>query len=365
MPMFKNYFKSTLKTKISSNGDFWHWFVKNEMRFFRVVKSQQNIQKNFFNELSRSLSKLRNGYFFLVGMYNDNTAELVLTADGNAKNVVFVEELVQQAPKLKNWIVTALKQPSINHDEGLEMHGYKFSSNNVSFYENTNPNKPDLISITFTHPQLNHENRSEITNGIYLFIENYLGELNMLTIIDELHFQTLSEANQPLNSIEKLNSYLTWRQKEFVEKYEGIKRNTESDKHGSYEATLENGKPLLAVINTDLLSWDSHPSHPWILVTEIKYESEPNGLPNKKTLKNLYKIDDALLDKLKDEKGYLYIGSQTSESIRTLFFACRDFRYPSKIVDKLQNNNEHRFEIEYDLYKDKYWQSFDKYRLSN
>jgi hypothetical protein len=47
--------------------------------------------------------------FFLTGMYNDDTVELVLTADGAVKNIVFVEELVNSAPKIEGWKFTALK----------------------------------------------------------------------------------------------------------------------------------------------------------------------------------------------------------------------------------------------------------------
>jgi hypothetical protein len=42
-------------------------------------------------------------------MYDENTVELVLTADGNTKNIVFVEELVEQAPRIEGWKFTALK----------------------------------------------------------------------------------------------------------------------------------------------------------------------------------------------------------------------------------------------------------------
>lgn len=42
-------------------------------------------------------------------MYNASTAELVVTADGDIKTFVWVEELIAAAPKLANWKFTALK----------------------------------------------------------------------------------------------------------------------------------------------------------------------------------------------------------------------------------------------------------------
>ncbi len=57
---------------------------------------------------------------------------------------------------------------------------------------------------------------------------------------------------QLLNSKE----FLTWRQKEFIEKYEGARYDTENDEYSMMEAELESGNMLLAIVNTNLLEWD-------------------------------------------------------------------------------------------------------------
>jgi len=82
------------ESPINSYADFWAWFQKNEKIFFDTVrnrKESKEIEKDFFAKLSPKLRELKDGYFYLTGMYNDNTVELVLTADGNTKNIVFVE----------------------------------------------------------------------------------------------------------------------------------------------------------------------------------------------------------------------------------------------------------------------------------
>ena len=44
------------------------------------------------------------------------------------------------------------------------------------------------------------------------------------------------------------------------------------------------------------------------------------------------------------------------------FYAlCRDFRKPSKVLYKLQEEYAGQVEITYDIYKDKYWQSFNRF----
>jgi Family of unknown function (DUF695) len=361
MHFLKNIFAKK-DQPVNSYQDFWNWFQKNERRFFKAVKEKGNIEKNFFDKLSPKLNQLKDGYFYLTGMYNDNTVELVLTADGTIKNIVFVEELVDAAPKIEGWKFTALKPGSDIKNFSINMEGYQFNDENISFYPNNFPDYPDEIDITVVHNDLNNKNRTTITNGTYIFLDNYLGELNFATTIDNLTVIGKDEADQELIPVGKLKDFLTWRQKEFIEKYEGIRHNTEDDNYSILEAELESGNVLLAVINMDLLQWDSKASHPWILNIEIKFEGEyNNGMPDNETYQILDEIENKVLEELKDVEGYLNIGRQTADSTREIYFACKDFRKPSKVLHQIHEHYSGRIDLSYDIYKDKYWQSFNRF----
>lgn len=361
MGIFRNLI-GTKETPIKSNNDFWNWFQTNEKDFFKVIKNRGNIERDFFNKLSSKLNQLRDGYWFLAGMFDDNTAELVLTADGIYRNIVFVEELVQSAPKIDNWKFTALK-PALNiNDVYISMGDLKFSKENLSFYSNDNPGYPDEIDITVAHADYKDDLKEPITNGVYIFMDNYLGELNSVTTIDSMQIIGKEQAEKELIPIEKLKDYLIWRQKEFIEKYEGTRYNTENDSYNSLEATLNNGKPLLAIVNSALLDWDSKASHPWILKVEIKYKGNENGMPDKETYELMNMFEDELMLELKDSEGYLNVGRQTADSSREIYFACKDFRLPSKILTKFQSEYKNRLNVDYDIYKDKYWQSFNRFK---
>src|SRR5690606_31259503 len=95
-----------------------------------------------------------------------------------------------------------------------------------------------------------------IINGTYIFLDNYLGELNFATVIDNITVIAQEDAENELIPIEKLKDFLIWRQKEFTEKYEGIRHDTKQDNHSGLEAELESGNKLIAIINSDLLNWD-------------------------------------------------------------------------------------------------------------
>jgi hypothetical protein len=120
---------------------------------------------------------------------------------------------------------------------------------------------------------------------------------------------------------------------------------------------------LIAVVNAELLNWDRKASHPWISALKIKYDgSKNNGMPNNNDYKKLTDIEEEIMQELKDSDGYLNIGRETANGEREIYFACKDFRKPSKVLFKIQQNYSNIFEIEYDIYKDKYWQCFDRFK---
>jgi hypothetical protein len=362
MNLLKNIF-GTNEVQVKTYQDFWTWFENNEKTFFKIVKSGKNIQRDFFKKLSPKLAELKDGIFYLTGMYDENTAELILTPDGTVKNIVFVEELINFAPIIPGWRFTSLK-PSIDlKNVCINMSGYIFDSESLFFYSNEYSKYPDEIDITIIHKNYKEEDKSAITNGTFIFLDNYLGELNFVTKIDNVKVIGKNQAEKELIPIEKLKSFINWREKEFIEKYEGKRYDTENDAYASLEAELKNGKPLIAVVNTTLLEWESKASHPWILNIAVKYNGEDNnGMPDNATYELLNKFEDELMIELKDFDGYLNIGRETSDSIREIFFACKDFRKPSKILFEKIKHYTNILEIDYDIYKDKYWKSLDRFR---
>lgn len=358
--------KSTSKlaeNPIKTYDDFWNWFIKHEQKFHNTVKTQQNIEVDFFDKIAPKLNQLKEGIYFLKGMLDENTVDLILTADGNIKNLYFVEELVARAPKLEGWKFRAHKPAIGIENANIKMADYEFGVDNMSFYDDSSSNYPDEINIAIIHDDFNEENKRDIMNGCYILLDNYLGELNLATKIDNIEFVAKNKAQKELVPLSKLKDFLIWREKEFIEKYEGIRHDTESDAYSGMEATLNNGMPLLAIINTDLLNWDSTASHPWIVNITMEYNGdENNGFPDKNTLAFLNDIEDELMEDLKDEDGYLNVGRETADGKREVFFACKEFRKPCKVLDTIIDKYDNKVIIKYSIYKDKYWRTFDKYR---
>ncbi|MBS1741528.1 MAG: DUF695 domain-containing protein [Bacteroidetes bacterium] len=348
---------------IDSYKEFWNWFKKNKSAFFKVILEGDNIHEDFFDKLSEKLDQVKEGIFYLAGMHDDQTVELTFTVDGNIKNIIFVEELLAVAPKLKGWKFTTLKPAQDMTDVTVSIGGYTFSFENLHFFANETPGYPDQIDICIVYDEaVTDENRDTIANGVYLFLDNYLGELDFIMNIDNLQVLGKSETDAELIPVSKLKEYLLWRQTEFVEKYKGTRHNTDDDHYALLEAELENGDPLFAMINEDLMQWDCKSSHPWILAVGIGYHAEGNrGIPDDESSGYLEKIEDDIMFQLKDYEGYLNVGRQTADNLREIYFACSEFRKPSKVIYEIQKKYAGSFKIDYHIYKDKYWQSFERF----
>ncbi len=120
---------------------------------------------------------------------------------------------------------------------------------------------------------------------------------------------------------------------------------------------------MVAVVNSDLLEWNSKASHPWVLRFEIKYGGENNnGFPDEKTYKFLDLIENDITIKLKDFEGYLNIGRETVDNLREIYITCKEFRKPCKVADKIVKKYSNNIEINYEIYKDKYWSSLNRFR---
>lgn len=361
MSFLKNIFGKK-ETAVKSYSDFWDWFLKQEKAFFKVVQEGENINKGFFDVLSPKLDEIHDGIYFLSGMLDQQTAELILTPDGAIKNIYVIEELVAAAPEMEGWKFTALKPASDIKDVSINYEGFKFNSKNLKFYPNLHKTYPDEIDLTIVYDDFTEDKKGLIANGIYIFLDNFLGELHSVTLIDNMKVSGNEGISEELIPIEKLKDYLIWREKEFVEKYEGLRHDTENDGYANFEGKRKEGGVVLALINTTILEWDKKASHPWVFIVSFAFKStDETGLPDSETYKLLNEIEDEIMVDLKDLEGYLNIGRETADSKREIFFACKEFRKPPKVLDTIIKKYSQALEISYDIYKDKYWQSFRHY----
>jgi len=353
---------------VNSYADFWAWFRENEAALFKSLSTQDEVDKKFLGVILPKLQELRAGFWLLAGMENDTTAELIVTADGAVNELVFVEELIAAAPDLPNWKFTAHKPMMNVENVSIKMGDLEFYHENLSFYASDEPAYPDNIDITVVHPDLNKSNRKNITTGVLIYLDNYLGELNMVTKVDHVAVVGVAEAGRETIPMAKLREYINWREKEFLEKYEGRRHDTQHDEYASMEATDKQGNPVIATMNDTLLHWDAKASHPWRMDVTVPYDGSANGgMPDRETYAALNGLEDEIMAQLRDEDGYLNVGRETGGGKRVIYFACTDFRHPAKVMDAVQKQyaSGGHFDLSFDIFKDKYWRSLEFYANAN
>lgn len=344
--------------------EFWQWFQQHQHGFHHIVDqgNKTEIEQAFFDRLSPELAKVHEGIFFLTGMLDQQTAELILTPDGIIQNIVFVEELVAAAPEIAGWKFTALKPETDIHNVGINMHGYEFSQETLSFYFNDQAEYPNEIDLVVIHDEYHEAEKDEFLQAVYIFLDNYLGEYDAVTKLDHVSVQSPQNAEKELIPIDRLKNILILKHSEISRLDKITRSNTDADEYVSLEGETDNGLPLVATLNRTLLTWDQKASHPWMMLIEIAYEGQnSNGMPSSTDYELLNAIEEALLQQLKDVEGYLNIGRETGDHLRTIYFACKEFRQPSKVIKPIMEKHKDHFDIELSFYKDKYWRSMNKF----
>ncbi len=341
--------------------DFWRWFASHEPAFAQTISEQQDIEQRFLQPLSEALQKLRPHIFFLVGISGQHEFELILTPDGNLKMVAFIERLVAAAPPLPRWRFIALKPGKQQEQIGLEMAGYRFDTDNLFFFPRVDPQFPDEIDLVIVHQDYTEADATTIANGSYLFLENYLGEWSCMSQLDVVDFCGPEAVTKALIPIGKLRDYLSWREKEFVEKYEGTRYSLDEDPYTIFKRRTPEETILITLLNTKLLRWENKASHPWLVVLHGRYEGDQQGLPDEKVQAELEAVETELMAQLKTEEGYLNIGRETGQNLRRVFWATKDFRKASEQIDALIARYRGSLQIDYEIYRDKYWRTFDHF----
>lgn len=356
------------KTKHSLNenayNEFWQWFQQHQQDFYHIVAhgNASEIEQDFFDRLAPELEKVNEGIFFLTGMLDSQTAELILTPGGIIKNIVFVEELIAVAPEIAGWKFTALKPESDIDRVGVNMHGYEFSQDTLSFYFNDLDGCSDEFELIVLHDAYNEAEKDEFLQAIYIFLDNYLGEYVAVTKLDQVSVQSTQNAKKTALSIGHLKNILILKNSEISRLDKIIHLNTDEDEYVSLSGETQQGLPIMATLNSTLLNWSDKGSHPWMMLIDITYNGhDSNGMPSSTDYEMLDVFEEELMQELKDSDGYLNIGRETGVNLRTIYMACKDFRQPSKVMKLMKQKYEKKFEIELSLFKDKSWHCLKKF----
>lgn len=190
---------------------FWEWFVKNQNKYFFLNQVESDVKENLLNEFTNQLHKFCENLFFQIGGHPDKTQDLIITAAGNVKYFDKVEELVNVAPKLKDWRFIAFKPP-------MEF-GFKLTYKNITtdpgelwFLPLENSSNPQDMGIRIAFPNYLDSKEKDFTFIAFLMLDTILGEQSTALDIDYLDVGIIPDdpENNGFIHLSELKDFVTW-----------------------------------------------------------------------------------------------------------------------------------------------------------
>lgn len=342
-------------------ASFWQWFSANQHRFLQLEEMEVDQAHEKVNEVVEELKKYDSWFKALMGKYDDTTSELIITADGDIALFVKVEEFVKAAPNLPGWRFTAHKPPQGFDEISVEMYGKIFDDQSVKFYPVIDPAYPDLVSVVFTHSDYNEEEAEDFQTAGTIYVQNAMGELNTAIQLDSYDIGPEPAEKSELIPVTKLNDYLTWRQKEFVEKYDATTIDFPEINYTTIEGEDEDGNIMMAIAVSSFEDWTYKPVYCWWVGVLMEFEGTENGLPDEPTFKLLHDTEDRITNLLCAHPETIYVASKTFKGTRMANFYARDYKTPSYLLIPFCEQYDGKLKLSFFIEKDKYWQRVDEF----
>ncbi|QDA61904.1 hypothetical protein [Hymenobacter jejuensis] len=200
----KNIFTSCIlllltacSSSISSNKTeaFWLWFVENRAEFEHLNEATRNEKDEKLNQLLEQLLKIDDGLAVEVSNESQGVRDLVISAEGDKEKFPVVKEIVQTAPFIPGWTVTAFRQRS-DDDFTLQYRSLRFTPSDMYFYPIAEGDSLDLI--IYSKGLKNHNPDTVAFYGL-IAMDNVLGEYDCVMKVRHYDFQDLVDEKDKSN----------------------------------------------------------------------------------------------------------------------------------------------------------------------
>lgn len=163
---------------------FWTWFAGNSEQF----RDAPGNDRRALDELGSLLSEIRDGLVVEFSLTDGRADEVVVSADGKKDLFASVIDVVQAAPPIPGWRVTAFRQPG-NPNVTIEMNGIELGANDIWFSAEPSDGKTDLLLLV---RGMTEENHQMLAGAVFILLDNALGEFIVETAVGDVNFGPLS-----------------------------------------------------------------------------------------------------------------------------------------------------------------------------
>ncbi len=166
---------------------FWVWFADHQEDYY-----MDTININLYNVLSEQLNKINEDLTFEFGpIRKDGIKELEISAAGIKASFPAVLKLVEKAPKLEKWKISAFRQRKSDNYESVEYGNLKLSYDDIYFRAEKDGKKTGIELFV-----RDFKNDADYNNAIFLLLDNLLGEYDVETSIGWMETKELDEAGK-------------------------------------------------------------------------------------------------------------------------------------------------------------------------
>lgn len=190
---------------MTASDDFWQWFTAHERQFKdRTDPGREALT----DELLEHLHQVSDQLWFEMGVLRDGTGHLIITAEGNAEAFPDVVALVDAAPRLEGWEITAFKPPR-GFGFVLNRSGIALDPKQARFAALEDPDDPGFFGLEVAFPHYDAGREDDFLDAAYTMLEVGIGELALAAQVHHLQVGALpadpeSEGYLPLERLPDL-----------------------------------------------------------------------------------------------------------------------------------------------------------------
>lgn len=201
-----------------SAKNFWEWFEKNQAKYFFLNQIDEKEEKEkILDQFLEKLHQYSDKLFFEIGGHPDETQDLIITAEGDVDYFSKVEQLVNQAPKIKDWNIIAFKPPA-DSNFAIEYKGVKIDPKESWFLPLENDNHPNQLGLKIGIRDYSSSKKKDFLNAAYLALDSLLGEKSNALNIQHVEVDDIPDdpEEEGFISLLELPQYINWKESKQV-----------------------------------------------------------------------------------------------------------------------------------------------------
>lgn len=181
--------------------EFWTWFQAHAHEF-RTLPLPANHAKAFWKMLGKYHPDL--GWGIQPAESPTEDWRLEISAEGKARLISKVEELVAEAPRLPGWEVAAFRQPQ--PEPRVTLKKFILSPDDILWVEEGWDE--ERMSVTIFVPMESPIRADDLTQAGLSMLDGVLGEYLVITRVGDLDFKHISVAPDRARPIRELPAHL-------------------------------------------------------------------------------------------------------------------------------------------------------------